>query len=288
MKIILIGKGAVANTILALNPFKIDVTLDWDPLKGSDAICDVNDLEKLSKYIAKGDLLIDLTSSTNSMQTSTWCYNRGISYINANLDENIEHLTSDVRDLYMAAKKMTENKKGPTVIYSMGMNPGMVSIFYKIGKKDLIKNGLSFDAIKSIEVSEIDTQVWKDHVEQGHLISTWCVDNTVSDALATPSVFNPEFYAELMNRNVEEFKTLTAHAFPYSSVTPWTNKFPTFMSGGHEEVFELGLDSGKPSCFSYAPPVQFTYGLYGVDEKLASEGLGYKKRCCYEQYSIWK
>ncbi len=43
----------------------------------------------------------------------------------------------------------------------------------------------------------------------------------------------------------------------YWTKNPWDGKFNTYLSGNHEEIYEIGKRHDVPVCFSYKSPVQF-------------------------------
>jgi len=122
----------------------------------------------LREYLSRGDMLVDLSCNTDSIELLEWCHKKSVMYINASIEmwDTLFIDTSEPpvnRTLYarhIALKDMIArwpDNNGATAVLEHGANPGLVSHFAKMGLEDIAKKILDSkkdDArIKSLEIA---------------------------------------------------------------------------------------------------------------------------------------
>lgn len=163
--------------------------------------------EKLLK-LSKGDIVIDLTTRTDTFKIITICRRNQLIYLNTDIyDETPTSIKPTLcpADLAISTThynvenliQKTQHYGNITNILECGMNPGLISIFVKKGLRDIAKYVLQHKHNKSlntllankdyyniakllkvrvIHCSEIDTQVPKVKQNKDILVNTWsCV-----------------------------------------------------------------------------------------------------------------
>jgi homospermidine synthase len=173
--------------------------------------------EQLGKYVGAGDLIIDLAWNLGCTDLLAWCREKDVMYVNTSVElwdpyEN-RPLWQD-RTLYarhMALRKMMAgwSGKGPTAVLDHGANPGLVSHFTKmalldIGKKIVAEKPYDPRAaeirdavekqtfnrlaqligLKTIHISERDTQVTNRPKEVNEFVNTWSVEGFYEEGTA--------------------------------------------------------------------------------------------------------
>lgn len=165
----------------------------------------------LSSHLSRGDMLLDLSVEIDTLDLLTWCKNNDVLFVNTSIEvwDNIKSLDQkDLREqtLYLRHVKMHEMlaswpKNTPTAIVEHGANPGLVSHFAKkalvdiaqhvndpsikevLKKKDFAKLAYLLN-VKTIHISEIDTQVSSKPKEKDEFVNTWSCDGLIEEAMA--------------------------------------------------------------------------------------------------------
>lgn len=177
--------------------------------------------ETLSRYLSEGDLFIDLSWNIETASIIDWCHHRGVLYINTSVEEWESFFNEKGRDpreltLYKRQQDLVrltgtwKNKQGPTAIVDHGANPGLVSHFVKQGlidiaeavllkKKEkgprelLIQQALtnrnyphlaSLLGVKTIHISERDTQIVNRPKEVNEFVNTWSIPGLIEEGIA--------------------------------------------------------------------------------------------------------
>ncbi|NQT47133.1 MAG: homospermidine synthase [Candidatus Omnitrophica bacterium] len=174
----------------------------------------------LAKYVGPGDLIIDLAWNIDCNSILRWCRDNQILYANTSVEEWDPYKDSERNDptkytLYtrhMELRKMIEgwgDNNGTTAIVDHGANPGLVSHFTKhalIGiaekilkeksndprKADLEKalQNKSFSklaqitGVKTIHISERDTQITDKPKEVNEFVNTWSIEGFFEEGVA--------------------------------------------------------------------------------------------------------
>ena len=186
------------------------VTYIIDELKRS------NIREFLSKYLKKGDFLIDLAWNIDANEIIGWAHDNDVIYLNTSLemwDPNSDPASRSPQDktLYtrhMKLRKLTDSwgGKGATSIVEHGANPGLVSSLVKKGLVDIATKALSENkagadvkaaldsenypalahalGVKVIHIAERDTQISDKPKKFNEFVNTWSVEGFYEEGMA--------------------------------------------------------------------------------------------------------
>lgn len=178
----------------------------------------------LSKYLSDGDILLDLAVNLETRCLLKWCHDHNVCFVNTSVelwDPFGEAYKRDIRLLTLYHRQMqlkemqndkSWNKRGATAILDHGCNPGLVSHFVKralldmtqyvlnhndivisIDKKTELENALKVKDypqlaylldIKTIHISERDTQLTNDPKKVNEFVNTWSIDGLAEEAVA--------------------------------------------------------------------------------------------------------
>lgn len=183
-------------------------------------VTEQNYAEVLGTCLQEGDFLLDLSWNIETKAILDWCHHKGVLYLNTSVevwDPYTDAYKKDPTELtlyhrQMEINKMIEgwdNKKGPTAIVDHGANPGLVSHFVKQGlidistkiieeslpsqRRELLERllgqedfpGLAYHCgLKTIHVSERDTQVTNEPKRPGEFVNTWSVEGLIEEGVA--------------------------------------------------------------------------------------------------------
>ena len=175
----------------------------------------------LGRYLAAGDLLIDLAWNIDCCEILQWCHDHGVLYINTSVElwdpyagNRCKHPTE--RTLYRRHMQVRAlvggwSRPGPTAVIEHGANPGLISHFTKRGLLDIAKRvleerkviGKEADEIrhlanervfnrlamrlgvKVIHCSERDTQVTNRPKQQDEFVNTWSIEGFREEGTTT-------------------------------------------------------------------------------------------------------
>jgi homospermidine synthase len=164
----------------------------------------------LEKYVGRGDLIIDLAWNIDCNDILQWCHDHDVMYVNTSVelwdpyamgaDVLPQQKTLYVRHLALRKMLATWSKPGATAVIEHGANPGLVSHWTKVGleaiaegilkkrtkrdREDLIEQYLAesnypklaqLTGVKTIHISERDTQISSKPKEVGEFVNTWSV-----------------------------------------------------------------------------------------------------------------
>lgn len=161
----------------------------------------------LSKFTAKGDLILNLSVEVSSIDIMEWCQKNGVLYLDtciepwANYYDN-KSIPEDQRTNYYLRHSLLEKAKawgkdGPSALPTHGANPGLVSHFIKEALLDLAKQ-LGKNAqepksreewaklmqslgVKVIHVAEHDLQVTDHPKRPNEFCNTWSIHGFVGE-----------------------------------------------------------------------------------------------------------
>jgi homospermidine synthase len=175
----------------------------------------------LGKYLAAGDLLIDLAWNIDCCEIVTWCRQRGVLYINTSVEvwdpydrslfAHPERRTLYWRHMNVRRLRSQWAEPGPTAVLEHGANPGLISHFTKhallqIGRRvlnykkvtgadadvmrqliaDRTFNRLAMNlGVKVIHCSERDTQITDRPKEVDEFVNTWSVEGFREEGTTT-------------------------------------------------------------------------------------------------------
>lgn len=237
-RILVLGAGSVSQCSVPLlienvviNPNQITV-LDFKdnthryqlPLSQGinfviDKITKENMSQKLSTFVASGDVLLDLAWNIDANEIIEWCHQNGVLYLNTSVEEWDPYGDAGDRDprdrtLYVRHAKLqklvaTWDTPGPTAVVEHGANPGLVSHLVKQGLVEIATKVLSdgflseyrseietalaeekFNVlaqrlgVKVIHISERDTQITDKPKQVGEFVNTWSVAGLHEEGVA--------------------------------------------------------------------------------------------------------
>ena len=185
-----------------------------------DKITEQNYKEVLAKYVGPGDLIIDLAWNIECRAILQWCRDNEVLYVNTSVEEWDPYKDSQRNDptkytLYarhMELRKMIERwgqNNGTTAIVDHGANPGLVSHFTKYALVDIAKKILQekpkdprkaqlekalqdenfsklaqIEGVKTIHISERDTQITNKPKEENEFVNTWSIEGFYEEGIA--------------------------------------------------------------------------------------------------------
>ena len=165
----------------------------------------------LSKYVGPGDYILDLAYDIDCCAILQWCRDHDVRYLNTSVElwhpyvgaegKHPTELTLYAR--HMAMRKMIAtwpNNKGATAVIDHGANPGLVSHFTKQAlediaakilkekpkdsRKEVLEDALKNQnfsklaqlvGVKTIHISERDTQITNRPKEVDEFVNTWSI-----------------------------------------------------------------------------------------------------------------
>ena len=218
-KILILGFGSIGQAILPLlfqyfklDPSQIhilskhnlgaDVAKNYHVPLNNIAVTETNYQALLSSILKPGDFLLNLSVGVSSIDLIKYCHINKILYLDA-ASESWEAMHSDKGQLlsnYALRHTALQYKKhGSTAVLTHGANPGLVSHFLKQALWNVAKDNkwtgclpqksvewaqLACDlGIKTIHISEHDTQVSSQTKKADEFVNTWSVEALISEAL---------------------------------------------------------------------------------------------------------
>ena len=179
-----------------------------------------NYADLLGKYVGPGDMIIDLAWNIDCKAIVQWCRDKQVLYVNTSLEEWDPYKDSERNDptkytLYtrhIQLRKMIEewgDNKGTTAVVDHGANPGLVSHFTKYALIDIAKKILKekpddsrrsrlekalkdknfaklaqLEDVKTIHISERDTQITNQPKEVNEFVNTWSIEGFFEEGVA--------------------------------------------------------------------------------------------------------
>jgi len=268
-----------------------------------ERISPVNVARTLSKYVSSGGMIIDLSWNIDSLDMLSWCHDNKVFYINTSVEEwdpyaNIERKTPFEKSLYFKQMKIREMTAKwadghTTAVLDHGANPGLISHFTKQGLLDIAEKsvhdkttlkkdrkilehlirGEDFAAlamklgVKTIHVSERDTQITDQPKEVDEFVGTWSIEGLREEGVA-PSEMGwgthekelPPFAA------VPEFGPKNQIFLSQMGMNTWIRSWvPNYeivgMAIRHAEAFSISekLTVWRNSKAVYRPTVHYVY-----------------------------
>jgi homospermidine synthase len=173
----------------------------------------------LGKYVSKGDLIIDLAWNIDCGDITQWCHDNGVMYINTSVElwdpyGDAAATPPNERTLYFRHRKLRNRVAswragGPTIVVEHGANPGLVSHWTKVALTDIAQTILarrlpkarrvtleqalakkSWNVVaqqiglKTIHISERDTQIADEPKQVDEFVNTWSVEGFYEEGIA--------------------------------------------------------------------------------------------------------
>lgn len=189
-----------------------------------ELITQLNYADILQKYLSSNDILLDLAYNLETRCLLKWCHDHQVGFVNTSVElwnPFGEAYRNDpcLLTLYHRQMQLIEmqadpkwKKNGPTAILDHGCNPGLVSHFVKRALLDMAKYVLSQTerlltveaitsleeavrakdypqlayllGIKTIHISERDTQLTRDPKKVNEFVNTWSIEGLVEEGAA--------------------------------------------------------------------------------------------------------
>jgi homospermidine synthase len=218
-KILILGFGSIGQAILPLlfQSFKLDpsqiyilskhqlgadLAKEYNVSFNQTAVTENNYQAILSSILQPGDFLLNLSVGVSSLDLIKYCHMNKVLYLDAAAESWEARNTNNSKLLSNYALRddiLQHKKQGPTAVLTHGANPGLVSHFLKQALWNIAKDNhwkgkqpekavewaqLAYDLnIKTIHISEHDTQVSYHVKKTDEFINTWSVDALISEAL---------------------------------------------------------------------------------------------------------
>ncbi|MGI6240937.1 MAG: saccharopine dehydrogenase C-terminal domain-containing protein [Candidatus Omnitrophota bacterium] len=183
-------------------------------------VTSINYARILSQYVSPGGLIIDLTWNIDSLDMLRWCHENKVLYINTSVEEwdpyvDISTQSPFDKSLYSRNMEVREmiakwDEDSTTAVLDHGANPGLISHFTKQGILDIAKkvvrekttsgknrkdleNLIRKEAfadlsmklgIRTIHVSERDTQTTDHPKKLDEFVGTWSIPGLLEEAIA--------------------------------------------------------------------------------------------------------
>lgn len=257
----------------------------------------------LKKYVGPGDIIIDLAWNIACIAIVEWCRKNEVLYVNTSVEEWDPYRDSQRNDptkytLYarhMELRKMIEgwgSNKGTTAVVDHGANPGLVSHFTKRALVDIatkilkekpgdirtnsLEKALSeknfarlaqITGVKTIHISERDTQITHRPKEVNEFVNTWSIEGFFEEGIA-PAELGWGTHERLVPKNAYFHKVGPKNQICLGSVgmKTWVRSWVpcgeiTGMVIRHGEAFSISdrltvWENGKAI---YRPTVHYAY-----------------------------
>jgi len=250
-----------------------------------------NFADLFSKYLSKGDLLVDFSEGTGTREICTFCAQNNIMYLNTGESEwptcwvNFYEHNLAIRKMIGEISDIKEANQHPIVLQH-GNNPGLVSHFVKIAIEKIAKIKKSKKAIeairqhkfnlaaqilkiRTIHVNDIDTQVVDAPFVKDKLYTTWCAENFLYEML-TPSAFSTGTHEEKISERQVGHVELDRLAVDTKCMTHYYNgQFEGYIVP-HEETISIAKHlevTGENGEIVYRPRVMFIYKPSNIAEE---------------------
>lgn len=223
-KIIMLGFGSIGQAVLPLLFRHIDVKPEKVTIYSADEDTDgiaakygvifkaepvtPENFEALLDPLGEKDLLLNLSVDVSSLALISYCWRRGILYLDTCIEPWPGRYTDPSQPLSQRSNyKLREEvlafrmdkRNGPTAIVTQGANPGMASIFVKQALINMAKDAeLRIEKpacyedwaaiakaldIKCIHIAERDTQFSMQRKKRNEFVNTWSIEGFVSEGM---------------------------------------------------------------------------------------------------------
>jgi len=203
------------------NRSRVKGALDKGVKYTMEKITQDNYAQLLGKYVGPGDMIIDLAWNIDCIAMVKWCRENQVLYANTSVEEWNPYKDSERNDptkytLYsrhMEIRRILDswgnNDNAMTTIVDHGANPGLVSHFTKHALIDIAKKILKekpddprrgqlekaleekhfamlaqVEGVKTIHISERDTQITDQPKEVNEFVNTWSIEGFFEEGVA--------------------------------------------------------------------------------------------------------
>src|SRR5271170_2191594 len=220
LKLIEVAPSKITILDFVDNREKVKDALDRGVRYEFGRITPENYATELAKYVGPGDLIIDLAWNIGCVDMCEWCHDNNVLYINTSVELWNPYADPERKDprlytLYKRQMDLTEmvsrwgSNTGSTAIVDHVANPGLVSHFTKIALVDIAEKILAerprderfpelerallqmnfkklaqLEGVKTIHISERDTQIAKEPKEVNEFVNTWSIEGFFEEGTA--------------------------------------------------------------------------------------------------------
>jgi len=185
-----------------------------------DRVTPENYADLLGKYVGDGDMIIDLAWNIDCVAIVNWCREKNVLYVNTSVEEWDPYKDDERNDptkytLYSRHMELRQKidmdpaKGHTTTVVDHGANPGLVSHFTKHALGDIAKKILKekpndprkkdleealknknfaklaqLEGVKTIHISERDTQITDKPKEVNEFVNTWSIEGFFEEGVA--------------------------------------------------------------------------------------------------------
>jgi homospermidine synthase len=277
----------------------IDKGMNYQQLK----IDKQNYVALLSAHLKNGDILIDFSFDIGTMDLLIWCRKNGVRYLNTSFEwwdvkQTIQGLDMSEHTLYARHMDLRElikswgSNDGPTAILEHGANPGLVSSLTKQALEDIahkiikekptdprvynlqeaLKQGdfaklAQLTGVKTVHISERDTQITNKPKEVNEFVNTWSVYGLEEEAVA-PAEMGWGTHEKIMPKGIRFHKSgpqnqaFLTQIGMNTYVRSWVPSGPIIgMVIRHGEAFSISdrLTVWQNGIAVYRPTVHYAY-----------------------------
>lgn len=251
---------------------------------------------ELLKYIQPNDIIVDAAIEIDTKDMYMFCQEKGCSYINSCIENwdfktqtNVEEYSILYKHRILEEKNRSfYNRHNTNFIISMGCNPGNVSIWLKyaileIAKRKLINTDFSENivdwallskilGIKTIHISEKDTQIVNQPKNQNEYCNTWSstgeayyeeVMGGVEGSWGThePNIINKD---DMIPISYNEGYIIWKKRAAYVSAQTWVPHYGKMIGNiiRHDEAYTMGRTLSiynKNGELLYKPSIYYVY-----------------------------
>lgn len=271
----------------------------------------------LAAHLRGGDVCIDLANEVDTVDILTWCLTNQVMYLNTNLNLWKNHISINM-SFAKVKSMMNEWKEGsPTAVISHGANPGLISSFAKQALLDSgayvvrankmmpikikeIEKALADEnfaqlaqllQIRTIHISERDSQKMSRRKRKNEFINTWSVIEFINESTSTIEfAWGNHEQEKPLDSNIADNTIFISEMAARMKLKSWV---PQEEIEGtippHDETFSIAdyLMVTMDDQVMYRPTVVFVYDASPVARK-SMEELIIHNMALHEKYHVMK
>ncbi len=271
----------------------------------------------LGTYLNTGDICIDLANEVDTLDILTWCLPHQVMYLNTSMNLWKNHISINISHAHLKDMAKEWTAGSPTAIISHGANPGLISAFAKQALIDsglkivednalepekikIIKKALSNEnfaelahalQIKTIHVSERDSQKLSRPKKKNEFLNTWSVIEFINESTSKVEFAWGTHEQKIpANSTIVDNNILIDELAVHTVLKSWV---PQEEIEGivppHDETFSLAdyLTIQKDSQVLYRPTIAFVYDPSAAAKKSLHEFI-LNNLALHEHYRVIK
>jgi len=224
-KLLMLGFGSIGQATLPLlfrhldiKPAQVKIIARHEDKHGiareygvefiAQALTEDNFESVLDAHLKEDDFLLNLSVDIASLALISFCWRRGILYLDTCIEPwagsymNASRSLSQRSNYFLREEVLAfrmDKRQGPTAVVTQGANPGLASIFVKQALLNIaadneieVEKPACFEDwaalaqklnIRTIHIAERDTQISDRRKERDEFVNTWSVDGFVGEGL---------------------------------------------------------------------------------------------------------